>query len=109
MAGDLFGKRPGHASPTYTESPLTDQLVNVARAARVRVSSVNNSTVTVYSLDGAESVGRLHRNPTGWRAVDDATGDSSEACTSSADALAALLRMTIDACIAAHPAGGARA
>lgn len=108
MTADLFGQRPGGASPTYAESPMTPALIDTARAARVRVGSVNNATVSVYSLDGNESVGRLHRNPTGWRAVLDATGDSSAACASSADALAALLRMDVDARIAAHPAGGGR-
>jgi len=72
---------------------VSSALSDTAAAARVRVSTRADGTVDVYDRAGAESVGRLHHGPYGWRGIDDLTGEATAACAKDADALAALLEL----------------
>ena len=89
MTADPIGPRAGHAStPT---PPPSEALRDTARALRVTAHLVSGA-IRVYDAQGHESIGRLHCNPSGWRGIEDLTGEATVPCATDVDALVALSR-----------------
>lgn len=71
---------------------MPGKLVDAARAADVRLARRADGGIVVYRRTGHRTIGRLHHNPSGWSAVEDATGDAvTDQCP--ATALGHLLRL----------------
>lgn len=98
---------------TPTRGELPEHFADTARAARVRTARMPTGAVHVYRWDGRETIGILRPQLDGsWRGVPDVTGAATASHADPSAALAALMAAVaeheIAACIAAHPAGGAR-